>query len=159
MEIGIWYELDSVNLIRYALYKDFNLPGEFDYLNLTQERILMTIKNSKNASMVQIARFIGLEKGPFSQVIDKLVKLGLVKRDKSATDKRLIHLNLTTEGMNVANRIQRTMNKHFNKVLSVLSRDEYDDFLNSLKTIHKISNQLLSIDGITAIGEETDANE
>ena len=75
MERKIAVELNSVDLIKYALFKDYSLPEELAFLNLTQERILMTVKNSINVSMVSISRAIGLEKGPFSQTVDKLEKL------------------------------------------------------------------------------------
>ena len=137
-------ELNSVNLISYALYRDYHLPKELG-INLTQERILMTIKNSVNFSMVQIARQIGLEKGPFSQSIDILEKLVLVKRIRSSTDKRSIHLNLTEKGKLLTNMIQKNMDNHFNNVLSSLSEKEKTDLFNSLNTIQKTADILLKV--------------
>ena len=92
---NILLTINGLNLIKYALYKDYSLPEEFSYINLTQERILMTVQSSQNTSMVQIARAIGLEKGPFSQVIDKLESLNLIERKNSAFDTRVINLFLT----------------------------------------------------------------
>ena len=66
MNKNISTEINSLNLIKYALYKDYYIPEDLSYLNLTQERILITVKNSTNSTMVSIAREIGLEKGPFS---------------------------------------------------------------------------------------------
>lgn len=86
MSKKILTELNNAELIKYAFFNDYHLPKELAVINLTQERILLTIKNSVNLSMVSIARIVGLEKGPFSQSIDKLESLGYVKRLRSETD-------------------------------------------------------------------------
>ena len=73
MSKKIAIELNSVDLLKHVLYKDYTFPEVINHLNLTQERILMTVRNSDHLPMVTIARAIGLEKGPFSQTVDKLV--------------------------------------------------------------------------------------
>jgi DNA-binding MarR family transcriptional regulator len=143
MEKSVSQALNSVDLIKYVLFKEYYMPKEFG-INLTQERILMKVKNSVNLSMVAISRSIGLEKGPFSKTIDRLEELDLVKRNRSFDDKRLIHLSLTPKGEKLANEIETKMETHFSEIIGKLSEDEQNDFFNALSILHKTANILIN---------------
>jgi DNA-binding MarR family transcriptional regulator len=144
MSNKIALELNSVDLLKYALFKAYSLPAELSIINLTQERILMTIKNSINVSMVSISRAIGLEKGPFSQSVDKLEELNLVKRVRSSDDKRLVYLELTADGTVLADKVEESMQEHFLQRVSNLSSQELNDLYTALDTLNKIANKLIS---------------
>jgi DNA-binding MarR family transcriptional regulator len=143
MEKSVSQALNSVDLIKYVLFKEYYMPKEFG-INLTQERILMKVKNSVNLSMVAISRSIGLEKGPFSKTIDRLEELDLVKRNRSFDDKRLIHLSLTPKGEKLANEIELKMETHFSEIIGRLSEVEQNDFFNALSILHKTANILIN---------------
>ena len=144
MERKIAVELNSVDLIKYALFKDYSLPEELAFLNLTQERILMTVKKSVNVSMVSISRAIGLDKGPFSQTVDKLEEVGLLERVRSSSDKRVICLFLTKKGEALAEKVEQSMENHFSKNIKMLSDKERNDLYQSLDTLKQIAETLIS---------------
>ena len=143
MEKKISIALNSVDLIKYALFKEYYLPKDFD-INLTQERILMKVKNSINLSMVAISRSIGLEKGPFSKTIDRLEELDLVKRNRSSDDKRLVFLSLTPRGLKLAEEIETKMETHFSEIVDRLSEDEQNDFFKALSILNNTANILIN---------------
>lgn len=144
MDRKVAVELNSVDLLKYALFKDYSLPAELAFINLTQERILMTVKNSINLSMVSISRAIGLEKGPFSQSVDKLEKLELVARVRSSSDKRVVRLFLTQKGELLAKKVEESMESHFAKNIKVLSTKELKDFYDALDTLKQTAEILIS---------------
>ncbi|MFV8324965.1 MarR family winged helix-turn-helix transcriptional regulator [Flavobacterium sp. ZS1P14] len=144
MKRKVSIELNSVDLIKYALFKEYSLPEELAFLNLTQERILMTVKNSVNVSMVSISRAIGLEKGPFSQTVDKLEKLRLLERVRSSSDKRIVRLFLTKEGGLLAKKVEDSMESHFSSKIKALTDKEQKDLYDSLDTLKKIAETLIS---------------
>lgn len=144
MKKKVSIELNSVDLIKYALLWDYNLPKEIALINLTQERILMNVKNSVNLSMVNISRAIGLEKGPFSKSVDKLVELDLIQRVRSSSDKRLVHLNLTKKGSILANEVEMSMESHFSEKIKMLNEQELKAFYDSLDTLKKTAEILIS---------------
>lgn len=142
MKRKIAIELNSVDFLKHTLFKDYKFPVLIADLNLTQERILMTVKNSSQLPMVTIARAIGLEKGPFSQTVDKLVELDLMRRIKSATDKRLVFLELSEKGFDLAQVIEDSMDEHFNEKMSTLSAAEFQAFFKALNTLRKTAEIL-----------------
>lgn len=140
MKRKVSVELNSVDLIKYALFKDYSLPEELVFLNFTQERILMTVKNFVNVSMVSISRAIGFEKGPFSQTVDKLEKLRL----RSYSDKRVVRLFLTKEGELLTKKVEDSMESHFSNKIKVLTDKELKDFYDSLDKLKQIAETLIS---------------
>jgi DNA-binding MarR family transcriptional regulator len=140
MKRKVSVELNSVDLIKYALFKDYSLPEELVFLNFTQERILMTVKNFVNVSMVSISRAIGFEKGPFSQTVDKLEKLRL----RSYSDKRVVRLFLTKEGELLTKKVENSMESHFSNKIKVLTDKELKDFYDSLDKLKQIAETLIS---------------
>lgn len=144
MSKKIAIELNSVDLLKHVLYKDYTFPEVINHLNLTQERILMTVRNSDHLPMVTIARAIGLEKGPFSQTVDKLVDLNLLSRVKSTSDKRLVFLELTQKGEELTQLIEDSMELHFSKKLNALTEKQFNDFFNALEVLNKTATILIS---------------
>lgn len=144
MKRKITVELNSANLIKHAFFYDYNLPEALSIINLTQERILMTVKNSTNLSMISISRQIGLEKGPFSQSVDKLVALGLIERVRSSSDKRVVRLYLTEEGELLTNKVEESMENHFLNKFNLLSSNEAKQLFDSLDKLKEIATIIIS---------------
>lgn len=142
MNISLALALNNVDLLKHTLYKDYQFPEEINNINRTQERILMTVKYSQHLTMVTIARAIGLEKGPFSQSVDKLEELGLLNRHRSETDRRNVHLKLTEKGADLTTIIENSMERHFETSMNKLSNEEKRTFFQALDTLKKIANIL-----------------
>lgn len=136
--------LNNLELLKHVLYKDYQFPSEVGNLNRTHERILMTIKYCPELTMVNISRAIGIEKGPFSQSVDKLEYLNLVKRVRSNIDKRNIHLQLTTQGISLTQVIENSMESHFETSLQKLTKEQQLDLFNALETIKQLSEIISS---------------
>lgn len=143
MQKKIGIELNSIDLLKHILYKDYAFPKEVSDINLTQERILMTVRNSDNLPMVTIARAIGLEKGPFSQSVDKLEELQLIQRLRSKEDKRLVYLQLTSKGEELTKIIEESMEAHFRNKMDLLSEQEINSFFDALDVIKNTANILI----------------
>lgn len=144
MDKKIAIELNSIDLLKHVLFKDYSFPLELAGLNLTQERILMTVKNSEQLPMVTIARAIGLEKGPFSQTVDKLEDLELLERVRSVQDKRLVYLQLTEKGEKMTRIIEDSMESHFKTKIDSLSPAQKDDFFQALSILKNTAQILIS---------------
>lgn len=142
MKRKIGLGLNSLDLFKHALFKDYTFPASLQAINLTQERILMTIRRSASLPMVTIARAIGLEKGPFSQTVDKLESMGLVARVKSVADKRQVYLALTPQGLATAKEIEQSMEQHFASRLQALTEQQYQDLLLAFEVLQQTANQI-----------------
>ncbi|GMQ57610.1 MarR family transcriptional regulator [Vallitalea sediminicola] len=137
--------LDGLQLIQGAFFKDFDFIGPKD-LNITQERILIKVGEPVKVPMSDIAIAIGIEKGPFSQTVDKMVKKDYVVRKRSEKDRRIVYLELTEKGEKYSKAMRKEVNEHMDNVLNGI--DDSEKLIEALKTIKDTAELLLRKDGI-----------
>jgi DNA-binding MarR family transcriptional regulator len=65
----------------------------------------------------ELARIVGMDTGAMTRMLDRLEHKGLIRRSRSAEDRRVIKLELTEEGRHKANQIppllQKVSEMHF----------------------------------------------
>ncbi len=67
-------------------------------ISLPQLRALFAIVHQDKASLMLVAKYLGIGKAAASNLIDKLVRAGLVERREDETDRRFSNLTVTAEG-------------------------------------------------------------
>jgi len=67
-------------------------------LSLPQLRALFAIVHQEKASLMLVAKYLGIGKAAASHLVDKLVRAGLVERCEDETDRRFSNLTVTVEG-------------------------------------------------------------
>lgn len=79
-------------------------------LTHTQHLILLVLRyaafSRQDVISTDIAFLLGLEKHSITTVVDKLVASGLVVRQRSTADRRVIHIALTSKGADLAAEVQ-----------------------------------------------------
>lgn len=83
--------------------------------------ILNAIENSKMTCPSEIADYLSVERSAVSRALDKLEKVGHIKRTRSKEDKRFISLALSAKGQKVLPKLIASSvhaNKQMKKILS-----------------------------------------
>lgn len=130
------------HLFHKTMMKDFKeghsgaLPGK------TACRVLFTIKKHPGMPMKGLAERTGLEKGPFSQLAEKLEKDNLVSRKNHPEDRRIVNLELTEKGEKTVREIISHLDRHANKKMEVLSADEKKDFHTAMEILKKTAEKI-----------------
>ena len=70
-------------------------------LSLTQLRVLGILRD-RRLRMTVLADFLGLERSTLSGLVDRAVARGLLRRERSLTDGRVIEVSITDEGAELA---------------------------------------------------------
>ena len=60
--------------------------------------MLMRIANGMGHTAAELCRTIGYDSGSMTRMLDRLVEQGLIRRDRSEDDRRVVHLSLTEAG-------------------------------------------------------------
>src|SRR4051794_7027524 len=98
-------EIDAIVELSFAVQTVLTeLAAEHD-LSLTQLRLLGILRDREPA-MLDLARFLKLEKSSVTGLIDRAVKRGLVERVAAPHDGRAIHVRLTAAGRALAGRVE-----------------------------------------------------
>lgn len=126
--------LRKVLAFRKTIFTDIDVNLEYD-LNKTQRGVLMFIAFEGPVAMNKVSEKFALEKGSFTQIADTLEKVSLIERKRCEKDRRIIYLETTDKGKEVALKIHQATEVRINSLLSELSDVERENFLVSLEQV------------------------
>ena len=128
------------NQLCFALYAATNSIIRYYriYLNeigitYTQYLVLLVLWESENCSIKKIAEVLKLDSPTITPIVQKLEKLSLVKRVRSASDERVVIVSLTKAGIDLEVLVADIQNKVACKThLKNKDFNELKDTLNQL---------------------------
>ena len=103
------------------------------------------------STVAELARECSLDGGAMTRMLDRLEAKGLVTRVRSSQDRRVVNLELTTEGRTTARQIPGVLCKVQNEFLQPLSVPEWEQLRELLRRV--LANAL------ARQGEETESQE
>lgn len=103
-------------------------------LDLTHAQWLPLFKlAAKDCNTVAaLSRELDLDPGAMTRALDRLEAKGLVQRDRSTEDRRVVHLSLTDEGRKIARKVPPVMAEVLNQHLAGFTEDEWKQLLGLL---------------------------
>ncbi|GAB3808182.1 MarR family winged helix-turn-helix transcriptional regulator [Virgibacillus kimchii] len=90
--------LSSFRKVNKYLYRQMWHHANELGVTVVQLRFLKIISDCPDISLLEVTDKMEMSKSTASSVVDRLVKAGLVKREKSKTDRRAVVLRLTALG-------------------------------------------------------------
>lgn len=92
--------------------------------------------NNGKLSMKEIGELIGKDKSTITVLINKLSKLGYVKKEKCQEDKRVTYIVLTEKGKSIEGKFNDISKKVYLTAYKNFSKEEKDIFLKLLKKMN-----------------------
>ena len=105
-------------------------------LDLTHSQWLPLLKLSlcgKPSPVATLVRELEIDAGAVTRLVDRLEAKGLVRRERSSEDRRVVLVHLTEEGERVAGSLTAVLADVFNAHLEGFSRDEWQVLLQLLR--------------------------
>jgi DNA-binding MarR family transcriptional regulator len=134
--------ISAIPALMHALFHDID-PAELNLpVNRTQRKVLIVIDRLPGVTMTQISQMSGLEKGSFTPLADKLIAMGLVKRERDPGDRRKIMLRLTREGNAIARKLIQNAEVHLERKLSRLESPERRELLEAFAVLSRYAEKL-----------------
>lgn len=103
-----------------AALKDLDITGQ-------QAAVLLSIPRGA-ATPHELSKLLGIDTGLMTRMVDKLEVRGLLTRNRSLEDRRMVNLTLTKEGQEVAERVPEIAPKVLNQRLRHFSKEEFAEF-------------------------------
>ncbi|NQT32236.1 MAG: MarR family transcriptional regulator, partial [Candidatus Omnitrophica bacterium] len=95
---------------------------------------VLRVKGS--CTMSELARTLNFTMSAVTGIIDKMIKAGLVKRERSKTDRRVVEVMLLEKGKNIAMKINDERRDMTNEMFSVLTSSERDEYLRLIGKVY-----------------------
>jgi len=146
MENSKFEELHALYISLIPLLQKCNTRENIDRSdklgNKNQVMAIMIIGKAETISMTSLSKFINMEKGSLTTLIDSLEKMDYVKRLDDPNDRRKKMLSLTAEGIIQLRVIEEQSKKSFADMIVKLNESEIDEMFTSLKSLVKILRKI-----------------
>jgi len=127
---------DSVGHLVRRLYSTMSARIEAGFaahgFTLMQWIVLMYVRDGLASTASDIAREFRHDSGALTRVIDQLERRALLKRRRSARDRRTVELVLTRQGRKIIAELLPMVVAEMNYALEPLSRAEFEQFRSQL---------------------------
>ncbi len=111
---------------------------------ILQFSALNFIKEQPNATVSDLAVPLQLSKSSATQLVERLVKLGLVERTNDSDDRRIIRLNITNNGEKEFSALRNKMLEKMKRIFSKLPANDLRELIrihsNLIETLKKEQN-------------------
>jgi MarR family transcriptional regulator, 2-MHQ and catechol-resistance regulon repressor len=104
-------------------------------LSITEFSVLEVLFYQGKQTIQQIGNRILITSGSMTYVIDKLEQRGVIKRNDCREDRRVIHITLTTIGMEMMENIMPKYQEMVDSFFGNLTDDESQLLVDSLKKV------------------------
>ncbi len=123
----------SIDLHSKRLVKLFGLTGP-------QLVILQEVSRTDLTTASELARASSLSQATVTGILDRLESRGLVSRQRSQSDRRRVHVTITTSGENLLDGAPPLMQESFTEQFDRLQEWEQHMILSSLKRVVALTN-------------------
>lgn len=115
---------------------------ELNY-SLLEMRTLGEIGRNKGITGNSLSKYLNIDKGYLSRIINKLIKNQLIFKEKNERDNRVYHLFLTNGGEELNQYVEKESDEKVVELLKPLKDDEIQELKRSMASIESILNQVV----------------
>ncbi|MEK3856561.1 MarR family winged helix-turn-helix transcriptional regulator [Cytobacillus sp. FSL H8-0458] len=106
-------------------------------LTITEFSVLEVLFHKGKQTIQQLANSVLISSGSMTYVIDKLEQKALLQRNACPDDRRVIHVTLTDDGMDVMNKIMPEHEAFVEFTFDALNSNEAKNLVQLLKKVRK----------------------
>ena len=126
--VGYLIKVAASNILR-------NMDHQLQHYGLTapQWAPLLVLTKGKADTVAGCARAIDIDTGAMTRMLDRLEAKGLVSRERSRKDRRIVHIGLTKAGHEIVKLIPPSICLVLNQHLAGFSKTEFETFKDLLQ--------------------------
>jgi len=153
VETIIYLYTESRRLTK-GLAAQFGLTGP-------QLTVIKLLQELGDLSLSSLSERIRAQNSTVTGIIDRMEREGLVKRERSTTDRRVVYIRLSEKGQKLAREIQVEPMEIFRSALTDLSQSDLEHLLRILTKLQKrvvshVEGRVSEAEGAPRVGEEED---
>ena len=131
-------------------FHDFKRYMDASGLSPSQINALMCLYHSEACGVSNIGEHVGISNAAASQMVDRLVHMGLVERTEKSDDRRVKHLTLTAQGRVLVENGVEARSRWMEELAEVLTEAQQDEISSALvhmiEATHKLKMKAISGD-------------
>lgn len=107
-------------------------------LSWTEGRIILEIFFNDDKTPIEVATNLDLDKSYTSRILNRFEKKGWLQKTPSPTDSRSVHLSLTADGLQLAQKVDDRSDEQIEDLLGDLSASEQKQFYQAMTTLDQL---------------------
>ena len=129
-----------MSYLRVTQHMSQQFRTHFGRLELTfpQALVLTVLGDEGPVPISTLAERTGSANSTVSGVVDRLEKLGLAKRERSQTDRRVIYVSATEKYQQLRRKAETDVNGYFSSILGQMSPEEREQVAAALKKLDEV---------------------
>lgn len=122
---------------RIMRYLEAEASRELIGLEVTpaQMNALVVLYEPKNLPMGELAESLGLTESAATRLVDRLLRMNLVRRDRDEVDRRVVRVRLSTYGRQLADLVFQRRQEQFTRFAERLREDERGNLVEGLTAL------------------------
>lgn len=103
--------------------------------------LIKFIGENKKVTLTEVAEELGLSNSTTSGIVDRLEKQGIIKRERSQEDRRIVYLFLTTETMKYSEELHSSIETFMKNIFDKVPKEEKQNMIKALEYLYDILSQ------------------
>jgi DNA-binding MarR family transcriptional regulator len=119
-----------------------------------QLTVIKMLESLGDLSLSSLSERIRAQNSTVTGIIDRMEREGLVRRERSTSDRRVVLIRLSEKGARLAQKIEVEPMEIFRSALAALSRDDVRDLLRILTKLQKRVRARVATEGQVGLGNK-----
>lgn len=137
-------ELESIRGKLLVLYTDYIFEKDNDEgLTHVQTVLMRYILDKESATVSAIADYMGVTMAAVSSLVDRLVKSGLLNRNRSESDRRVVYICLTPKGREAIGKFLIRHRERMEQLFAKMGRDNAQLYIKAQKMLLETLEQVI----------------
>jgi DNA-binding MarR family transcriptional regulator len=106
--------------------------------NVVRHRILKCLERRGPHNLTEVSATLGVKKNTLSELLDRMVRDGLVAREFSPDDRRVVRLRMTPAGKSAIKEFERSLMDNIGQYLKGLDAEDRRDLVTAMESLVRI---------------------
>lgn len=111
-------------------------------LTMTQLRILVELKEHKELTVGELGQAIGTAPGNTSSLCKTMEQKGLVSRERSSQDERIVLISMTAPGRELLQQVEAELSAKCDPILQAYSPADYQQIITGMEKLREVVTSL-----------------
>lgn len=120
-------------------------------LTTAQLRVMFLMRETPGVTAGELASRLSVTPPTISGIVDRLVKLGLVRREDDESDRRLVRNFLSDAGESACGRLERGLDVFTRRIVIEMNHEDLEALIRGLKAFIKASNYVSTVEPDLAV--------
>ena len=129
-------------------------------LTTAQLRVMFLMRESPGVTAGELANRLAVTPPTISGIVDRLVKLGFVRREDDESDRRLVRNYLSDDGEHACSRLERGADVFTRRIIVEMNHEDLEALIAGLKAFIKASQYVSKVEpNLAAVAMPGTTNE